>query len=151
MARLSSQCAARPAREIEAHAEGRHAPEMDAALEEIMKTSPTARWAFTTACTRWASTPRRYLAASLDYNLKDGIAETIACPTLVCDAEEDLFFKGQPQQLYDHLTCPKTLIRLYRGGRRRRPLPPRREPPGPRPHLRLARRNSGQMTPGWAL
>ncbi|GAA2654887.1 hypothetical protein GCM10010425_81820 [Streptomyces spororaveus] len=26
------------------------------------------------------------------------------------DAEEDIFFKGQPEQLYDHLTCPKTLM-----------------------------------------
>lgn len=43
-------------------------------------------------------------------NVTDGVAEAIACPTLVCDAEGDLFFKGQPQELYDHLTCPKTMI-----------------------------------------
>ena len=36
----------------------------------------------------------------------------IRCPTLVCDAQDDLFFKGQPQQLYDHLKCPRTLIRF---------------------------------------
>lgn len=29
---------------------------------------------------------------------------------LVCDAENDLFFKGQPQQLFDHLTSPRTLM-----------------------------------------
>jgi hypothetical protein len=40
------------------------------------------------------------------------VAEAITCPTLVCDAEGDLFFKGQPQQLYDHLTCRKTLMRF---------------------------------------
>ncbi len=33
--------------------------------------------------------PRVYLAASLDYNLGNGVAESITCPTLVCDAEED--------------------------------------------------------------
>ena len=47
---------------------------------------------------------------ALAYTLKDGIAERIRCPTLVCDAEADLFFKGQPQQLYEHLTCKKTLM-----------------------------------------
>ena len=36
----------------------------------------------------------------------------ISCPTLVCDAEGDLFFNGQTQLLYDHLTCPKTMIRF---------------------------------------
>jgi hypothetical protein len=56
------------------------------------------------------ATPRAYLAASLDYHLKDGVAEAIRCPTLVCDAESDLFFKGQPQALFDHLTCLKTLM-----------------------------------------
>jgi hypothetical protein len=38
------------------------------------------------------------------------LAERIRCPTLICGAEGDLFFKGQPQQLYDHLTCKKTLL-----------------------------------------
>jgi dienelactone hydrolase len=50
------------------------------------------------------------VAATLAYRLRDGIAEKIACPTLVLDAEEDMFFKGQPQELYEHLTCPKTLM-----------------------------------------
>jgi hypothetical protein len=39
-------------------------------------------------------------------NLRDGVVEAISCPMLVCEAEDDLFFKGQPQQLYDHLTAP---------------------------------------------
>ena len=80
-----------------------------------MKQSPTARWAihhgmFATG----AKTPREYYAKVLDYNVANGIAEKISCPTLVCEAEDDMFFKGQPQMLYDHLTCPKTLIRFTR-------------------------------------
>jgi hypothetical protein len=39
-------------------------------------------------------------------------SEQITSPTLVCEAEDDLFFKGQPQELYDHLTYRKTLIRF---------------------------------------
>jgi hypothetical protein len=58
------------------------------------------------------SSPRAYVAATLEYHLKNGIAEQISCPTLVLDAEEDMFFKGQPEELYEHLTCPRTLIRF---------------------------------------
>jgi len=29
---------------------------------------------------------------------------------LICDAEKDLFFQGQGQQLFDHLTCLKTFM-----------------------------------------
>jgi predicted alpha/beta-fold hydrolase len=59
-----------------------------------------------------AKTPREYMAASLDYTLAGGVAEAIVCPTLVCEAEDDVFFAGQPELLYDHLTCPKTLLRF---------------------------------------
>jgi pimeloyl-ACP methyl ester carboxylesterase len=89
------------------------APDLDAALDQAMKTMPTARWAFSHGMFAFgALTPRAYLAKSLAYNLRNGVAESIACPTLVCEAEGDLFFKGQPQELYDHLTCRKTLMRF---------------------------------------
>lgn len=39
-----------------------------------------------------------------------GIAGQITCPMLVLDAENDQFFKGQPQRLFDELTCQKQLI-----------------------------------------
>jgi pimeloyl-ACP methyl ester carboxylesterase len=89
------------------------APALDRALAGVMKESPTARWAMTHGMYVFGvSTPRAYVAATLDYNLGGGVAEKISCPTLVCDAEGDLFFTGQPQLLYDHLTCPKTMIRF---------------------------------------
>jgi hypothetical protein len=88
-----------------------HAPVVDQMLYATMKQSPTARWAFTHGMYATGTTsPRAYVARTLEFNLKNGVAEKISCPTLVCDAENDLFFKGQPQQLYDHLTCKKTLI-----------------------------------------
>jgi hypothetical protein len=58
------------------------------------------------------ATPHATPGKTLQFHLRDGVAEAIACPTLVCEAEEDMFFKGQPQELYDHLTCRKTLMRL---------------------------------------
>jgi hypothetical protein len=40
----------------------------------------------------------------------EGIADLVTCPTLVLEAENDQFFAGQPQRVYDALTCPKELI-----------------------------------------
>ncbi|MFJ4673852.1 alpha/beta hydrolase family protein [Kitasatospora purpeofusca] len=90
-----------------------HAPELDTALDAVIADNATARWAFNHGMyVMGVDTPRAFGAAYLDYTLAGGIAERIQCPTLVCDAEEDEFFKGQPAQLYDHLTCPKTLMRF---------------------------------------
>ena len=41
----------------------------------------------------------------------DGIIGQIQCPCFVMDAEGDMFFKGQPQQVYDEL---KVLKQLYK-------------------------------------
>jgi alpha-beta hydrolase superfamily lysophospholipase len=89
------------------------APQVDQLLEELARKSPTVRWS--QAHGMWSSgtaSPRAFMAKALDYNLRDGVAEKIGCPTLVCEAEDDLFFKGQPQALYDHLTCRKALVRF---------------------------------------
>ena len=87
------------------------APDLDAALEQLMAKDPIAHWAINHGMyVMGVDTPRAFNASYLDYTLAGGIAEKIQCPTLVCDAEEDMFFKGQPEQLYDHLTCPKTLM-----------------------------------------
>ncbi|MFI5757266.1 alpha/beta hydrolase family protein [Streptomyces sp. NPDC051569] len=56
-----------------------------------------------------ASSPAEYVRMTKPYTL-EGVADRIACPTLVCDAEEDYFFKGQPQRVFDALTCEKEII-----------------------------------------
>jgi dienelactone hydrolase len=87
------------------------APQLDARFAQMMQTSSVARWAFTHGMYATGTTsPRAYLAAAQAYHLRDGIAEGIRCPTLVCSAEKDLFFGGQAQELFDHLTCRKTLL-----------------------------------------
>ncbi|MFJ3798227.1 alpha/beta fold hydrolase [Streptomyces sp. NPDC090088] len=87
------------------------APELDTALEQLMAEDPISRWALNHGMyVMGVDTPRAFNASYLDYTLADGIAEQIECPTLVCDAVEDMFFKGQPEQLFDHLTCPKTFM-----------------------------------------
>jgi alpha-beta hydrolase superfamily lysophospholipase len=87
------------------------APQLDAMLENAMKTSRVARWVFTHGMYAFGvDTPRAYLAATQAFHLRDGVAEQIKCRTLICDAEKDLYFRGQAQQLFDHLTCPKTFM-----------------------------------------
>ena len=53
------------------------------------------------------ASPGELIAAGRAYRLR-GLAECIACPTLVCEAAQDPFWQGQPKQLYDAVTCPKT-------------------------------------------
>jgi len=53
---------------------------MDAALDALMRSSPPSRWAFTHRMSATGtSTPRSYLAASLAFNVRNGVAEAIAC------------------------------------------------------------------------
>ena len=97
--------------EAEAVLRAASAPEADAMIEELMASNPTIRWAATHGqYVMGVDSPRAFLASYLDYTLADGIAEQIACPTLVCDAEEDIFFTDQPKMLFDHLTCQKTFL-----------------------------------------
>lgn len=99
--------------EIEAILRAESAPEADAAIEQLMAANPNIRWAATHGqYALGVDSPRALFAAFLDYTLAGGIAEQITCPTLVCEAASDIFFEGQPQLLFDHLTCPKALVRF---------------------------------------
>lgn len=74
------------------------------------RTSP--RWVLSNAL--WVfdvATGQELLDEIGKYNLSD-VVDRIVCPTLVCDAEDDQFFQGQPERLYDALRCPKTLLRF---------------------------------------
>jgi len=42
----------------------------------------------------------------------EGVVSNIRCPTLICEAENDLSYAGQPKKLFDALLCPKTYV-LY--------------------------------------
>jgi hypothetical protein len=82
-------------------------------IDELMAADPNIRWAATHGqYVMGVDSPRAFFASYLDYTLADGIAEKIACPVLVCEAATDIFFEGQPQLLFDHLTSPKTLLKF---------------------------------------
>ena len=85
------------------------APEIDQLLDGIKSVNPAIKWAFENG--EWvlgAASPREVLRKLLDYNLAGGIAEKITCPTLVLAGATDLFLEGQPEKLFENLTCEKT-------------------------------------------
>jgi pimeloyl-ACP methyl ester carboxylesterase len=89
------------------------APELDRKIVEASNKSPAANWAVDQAgFVMGEPTPHATVAKILQFTLSGGIAEQISCPTLVLDAEEDMYLKGQPDVLFEHLTCPKTMIRF---------------------------------------
>jgi pimeloyl-ACP methyl ester carboxylesterase len=101
--------------EIVRRANAEHDEEFDALLTAGRQASPTLRW----ACDHGryvmgAATDREFVAKYLEYTLDGGIAEKITCPTLVCEAADDLFFGGEtetePRRLYSHVNAPKTLL-----------------------------------------
>jgi pimeloyl-ACP methyl ester carboxylesterase len=103
--------------ELERRARAESDEELDALLAEASTTNPTLRWALGHGrYVMGAASDREFLAKYLDYHLRDGVAERITCPVLVCEALNDLFFAGdaenvsEPRQLHEHLTGPKTLL-----------------------------------------
>ncbi|WP_199444333.1 hypothetical protein [Umezawaea beigongshangensis] len=98
---------------VERRAHADHGPAFDDLLDSTTKGSPTLRWALDHGryVTR-AATSREFLAQYSNSHLRDGVAERISCPVLVCSADDDVDFAGdgatkpQPQALYDHLTAP---------------------------------------------
>jgi pimeloyl-ACP methyl ester carboxylesterase len=81
-------------------------------IRKIMSQHSGIRWAIENGMfTFQASTLMELVQKTESYSLA-GIAEQIICPTLICEAEADHFFAGQPQRLYDALTCPKTYMKF---------------------------------------
>ena len=79
-------------------------------LEQEMRENSDTRWAISQGMwTLQAASLADCVQKMQQYTL-DGIAGQITCPTLVCDAEEDHAFAGQPKKLYAALRCPKTYL-----------------------------------------
>jgi hypothetical protein len=81
-------------------------------MERLKDASTGARWALNHG--PWAfgvSSVREFVARLRNYTL-NGIAGQIQCPTLVCEAQHDQFFRGQPEQFFEALACEKTYARF---------------------------------------
>lgn len=79
-------------------------------LEALMAQSTSVWWAVRNGLWTFGAPGFDELVKTLVPYTLAGIAGRITCPTLVLDAENDQFFKGQPQQVYAGLTCKKELI-----------------------------------------
>jgi pimeloyl-ACP methyl ester carboxylesterase len=85
---------------------------LDRLIAHRAEAPSSPRWAVSNAL--WvfnSATAREFIDEISNYDLTD-VAGQISCPTLVCEAEKDHFFSGQPQMLYDALHCPKTLLKF---------------------------------------
>ncbi len=84
--------------------------QMNAFLEQEMQKDGNVHWAISQGMWTLPASSLADVAWKMgQYNL-DRVAGQITCPTLVCDAEEDHAFAGQPRMLYDELRCRKTYL-----------------------------------------
>lgn len=87
-----------------------HAAELDRLIAQRATASTSQRWVLSNALwTLDVATGRELIDEFEKYDLA-AVVDRIVCPTLVCEAEEDQFFRGQPAQLYEALRCPKTFL-----------------------------------------
>jgi pimeloyl-ACP methyl ester carboxylesterase len=79
-------------------------------LEALLERNTSLRWAVRNGRWTFGVNDLQELAEATRAYTLAGVADRVSCPTLVLEAENDQFFKGQPQQVLDALTCPKELI-----------------------------------------
>ena len=81
-------------------------------LTQEMQRNLGLRWGISQGMWTMQASPPFDCTQKMALYTMEGIAEHINCPTLVCDAEKDHFFSGQPEKLYTALTCSKTYLRF---------------------------------------
>ena len=81
-------------------------------LKQVMQRNTGIRWAIEHGMFTFQAGSIWDLIEETESWSLEGVANKITCPTLVCEAEGDHFFAGQPKMLYEALTCPKTLLRF---------------------------------------
>ncbi|MBW2618971.1 MAG: alpha/beta fold hydrolase, partial [Deltaproteobacteria bacterium] len=92
----------------------KHPEEANKALRQKMKTDAGLRWAMNNGMfTFGKSEPTGFILALAGYGLKD-TAPLVRCPTLVIQSQDEQAYPGQAKQLYQALTCPKTLMPFTR-------------------------------------
>ncbi|MBL1079017.1 alpha/beta fold hydrolase [Nocardia sp. 2] len=76
----------------------------------LMAVDTATRWALRNGMwTFGAHSPADYIRRTAAYTLA-GVAQRIACPTLVLDAENDQFFRGEAPRVFEALTCEKEIV-----------------------------------------
>lgn len=80
--------------------------------QKLMNLSTGIRWAIENGMFTFQADSFYDLIQKTEPYTLEGIADRIVCPTLVCEAEDDHFFQGQPERLYQALQCPKTFMKF---------------------------------------
>jgi pimeloyl-ACP methyl ester carboxylesterase len=87
-----------------------------ASFEEIvyhrMENNTALRWLVTQGVWSFGVSSLIEFVTKTKHYTMDGIAGQIQCPCLVLEGEGDMFFRGQPQQIYDALQVPKEIVRF---------------------------------------
>jgi alpha-beta hydrolase superfamily lysophospholipase len=84
----------------------------NAALTLMAKLQTQVRWGLNNGLwTIGGASYADFIRRTTDYHLRD-VAGQIVAPTLILDAEEDQFLKGQPEMLAKAMSAPRTLARL---------------------------------------
>ncbi|BCL25229.1 alpha/beta hydrolase family protein [Streptomyces aurantiacus] len=86
------------------------AASMPDGLEALTAQNTGTRWAVRNGLWTYGLSDMEELVKATEAYTLAGVADRITCPTLVLDAENDQFFKGQPQRVLEELTCQKELI-----------------------------------------
>lgn len=81
-------------------------------MKSIMEKNAAVRWALENGMFTFGTSSLVELVEMTEAYTLEGVADKIKCPTLVCEAEEDHAFKGQPQLLMNALTCPTTHMKF---------------------------------------
>lgn len=87
--------------------------EFDDMMSEGLKYMPTA----TRQTVQWRMKPYGtdsfydWITMSRQYNVRD-VIDRVTCPMFIADPEDEQFWPGQSQEVYDALTCPKTIVRF---------------------------------------
>lgn len=79
-------------------------------VKMLMEKSINVRWAIENGMFTFNANNITELMEKTESFTLEGVADKIKCPTLVCEAAADHFFAGQPQMLFDALTCEKTFM-----------------------------------------
>ncbi|MCM3702260.1 alpha/beta fold hydrolase [Paenibacillus macerans] len=87
-------------------------PETKDFIASIMAQDTGIRWGIENGGFTFSAANLEELVHKTDPFTLEGVAEQIQCPVLVCEAEHDHAFAGQPERLYTALRGPKTYMKF---------------------------------------
>ena len=97
---------------------------MDSLIANRVQAPSSLRWGISNALWVFSGATTHELIDEISkYDDLTEVAGQISCPTLVCEAENDHFFSGQPRMLYEAPALPENPSGVYCRRGRRRALP----------------------------